>query len=409
MEKFKNSFLWTLFGQLAIVTSQFVIMMLISKVGGIEHIGLYGVITAFVSPIQMFFYLDVGKLLISDRDNLIPIEAYHTFILWTSLAIICFSIIVISIIYRDLSIILLGLSFTFYRAFTNYKEFLFSMFQKIGKVAWMGKLMAIQAFFESVTFLLCFIATRNMVFSFFMLALVNCTVYLLFERRLFLKVSNMYAFGFDWDFQYQKKLFHKSFPLGLSLFLNSFKLNIPRYFLEFMMKDRASLGLFTVFSQCVLAIGYINTAAGKSSLSHLSTLFYDDFIKFKKFLVRICLSSMLSVFIVIIAVFFVGDFLIKVFFGEHFLSGIFILYGLLITRVFIFPTTYLKTAQILLKQYSEQLSITIVSSVVVIVISFITYKSFNVHGLLLALFLGEGVVFLYSVYLVRKGLKRFKE
>lgn len=406
---FKKNFSWTLVGQACNVLAQFVIVIAISRFSNVETVGLYGIITAIVSPVQLFLKLDLGKLLVTsdDFDRVFPY--YHTVAVVMSFLVPLVSVVVCMIIYQDTSIILIVLSFALYRSLLNYREFCYAVYQRFERMDYMGKSLMSLSLFTIVLFLGTFYLTKSLFISFLVVSFQYAISLFLFEtarmKRFFKTEMSLFAY----DKKEIKAILKKGLPMGGTAAATSFKTNIPRYLIEFVLRDRELLGFYTAFLQILNSVGYLNQAMAKTSIGKLSNLYHKSHESFMAFLKKMLLASTgVAVFALVLSILF-GTFFNTLLFGESYGAHNYILILLFVSKVFVMPTTYLKIVQLIVNQINSQFVIMVLGMTVLAALGFLLIPSLSDIGILIALIVSELFILLATAFVAFKKLSYVKE
>lgn len=396
---FRKNFSWGLIGQTANVLSQFIIITCIARIGSIEDVGLYGIVSAIVSPLQLFFLMDIGKIIITEKEIQSKLTDLHFTFILNAFVLSTFSVIIVTIIYDDINTIMTTLGFAFYRAMTNYREFYFSIYQREERLDFMGKSLVNLALISIITFPIIYYFTNKLSISFFVLGIIYLITLRLSEIPNLRKVVN-YNYRYRINWKKQKGIYLTGLSLGSTSFFTSFKSNIPRYIIEYGLKNREILGFYTLFAQCINVVGTINLTAAKSSMGRLTKLFYLNFKSFSKKLFHLSLLSFSGGILVFIIVYFFGDIGVSLLFGGKYIGSIYILNWLMLARIFVLPSTYLKVAQVLFSQIHIQLLIMLISVGVILFAYFILFKDQTIFTLLYSLLISELFVLTSTVAFV---------
>lgn len=402
---FKKNFSWALLGQLATVSTQFLIITTIARIGTVADVGLYGLTSALVSPIQLFFLMDIGKLIIVEKDFEINLKHYHSAFIINCLLMPIISGAIILIIYHDIATLLSAFSIAVYWSLTNYREYYYSIYQRLQRLDFQGKSSIVYAVVSIAVFTITFYVTKVIYIAFFVLSIAYSAVLLLYENRKVKKLcSTKMTIQFSWP--KQKAIFSKGISLGSTAFFTSFKANVPRYIIEYILKNRELLGFYTICAQCVLVIGTINLTAAKSIMGKFSAVFYSERKKFNALLINACLASFISGVVVWLLCLAFGKTALNILFGEQYIHASFILSWLMFSRIFVMPSTYLRITQVLLSQIHSQLAIMFSSIAVIGLCYFCFFSSFKIDGLLYAVVISDFFVLILTAMMVYLGIKK---
>lgn len=399
---FKKSFSWALVGQFANVVTQFLIITSIARIGSVTDVGLYGLIAAIVSPLQLFFLMDIGKLIITDSDFNSNLSHFHSSFIINCALIPIISCIIVAIIYHDTNTLLSALSISTYWSLINYREYYYSIYQRMQRLDFQGKSSLLYAVVSVLVFVAVMYFTKKPYIAFFVLSIAYTAILVLYETRKVKQICNVdLRISFNW--QKQKVIFTKGVSLGTTAFLTSIKANVPRYIIEYFFKNREMLGYYTLYIQCINVIGSINITAAKSMMGRFSSIFHTDKTKFLAMLIRACCISLIGGILLWLLFLVIGKQAINIVFGAKYSSAIFILSWLMISRIFVLPSTYLKITQVLLSQIHSQLIIMLLSILVILACYFGFLSSYNIYGLLYALVISDIFVLVLTSIMVYNG------
>jgi O-antigen/teichoic acid export membrane protein len=406
--KASKNFSWALMGQVLNVVSQFVIITSLARIGTVSTVGTYGLISAIVSPLQLLFLMDINKLIVTDQNLENTISHYYFSIIINAILLITLSTTLIFIIYKEAAITFDCLTISLYWSLTNYREYYYSIYQKIERLDKLGKSLMYSSILNMVVFPVVFFLTKSMSISFLFLSIDLFLFLIFFEIKSCRNVSNLSVNQVKVDLSVQKKIWKKGYSLGSTAFFTSFKSNIPRYIIEYVLKSRTALGYYTLFMQCLNVLGTLNQTAAKTYIGRLTSFFYAEKTKFYKLLARLCGLSILGGLVVLAGILLIGKFLISIVFGAVYADASYILIWLLIARIFVLPTTYLRIAQVLLNQIHIQMVIMLSGGLLLIVLFFAFFKGLNIQGVLYAITFSEFFIFISTLSMVINGARKFK-
>jgi len=407
---FTTNFSWTFIAQIVYVFSQFIIITIIARLGSVADVGQYGIVAAIVSPLQMFFLMDLNKLIVIDKEISRSISHYHLSFILLGIALPTVALLVGWIIYgSDFDLLLLILCFSLYRSAANYREYYFGLYQKVERMDLWAKSLISLSLTTVVVFSILYYCTNVLALAF----LGNCFFYLgvLFvqQKSKFVELLGTSPFKISVSILKQKQILSKGVRLGANSFFISFKSNIPKYIIEFIVKDRVFLGYYTVFSQCTNALGNVNQSLARASIGRLKKLIDTNVNLFRNFLAKISITGVVIALIGTIAVYFLGESIVRTLFGAKYESEVYILLLLTCSYLFVMPATYYKVAQVILNEFNAQLYISILNVVLLIIFSLSAYYiTLDVDSVLYSLILSEIVVLITTYYVVNKRIKSYK-
>ena len=390
------------------MASQFVIITSLARIGNVSTVGTYGLISAIVSPLQLLFLMDMNKLIVTDQNLTNTISHYYFTIILNAICLITISTLLMFFIYRDATITFDCLTISLYWSLTNYREYYYSIYQKFERLDKLGKSLMFCSTLNMIIFPVVFFITKSLSISFFVLS-INLLLFLLFfEIRNCRTVTNLNINHVSVDIKIQKSIWRRGFSLGSTSAFTSFKSNIPRYIIEYVLKSRKYLGYYTLFMQCLNVLGMLNQTAAKTYIGRITSFFYASRKKCYNLLIKICGLSMLGGIAVLIFILIFGNFLIKIVFGPVYVNASYILVWLLVARIFVLPTTYLRIAQVLLNQIHIQIMIMLAGALLVIICFFVFFRDMSINGVLYSITISEFFIFISTLLMVINGERKFK-
>lgn len=400
---FKKNLSWTLVGQGSNMLAQFAIIIGISRISNVETVGLFGIITAIVSPLQLFLKLDLGKLLITTEDFEKSFPYFNVVAVSTSILLPLISVVVYYLIYNDAAIYTI-IAIALYRSMLNYREFCYAIYQKFERMDYMGKSLMRLSFVTIVLFVGTFYFTNNLALSFLALFIQYSISLVLFEFPRVKSFIGQSIFVFKYDKVETLSILKKGTSMGGTAAATSFKSNIPRYLIEFILEDRAILGFYTAFYQLANSMGYLNQTLAKTAIGKMNNLYRSSYSKFRKFFKKIIVVSTSIAVLILFLTVLLGPFVSSLLFGSEYGDYNYILVLLVLARVFVFPATYFKIMQIILNQINSQLVIMIFSMIILLILGLVLVHPYREIGVLAALVISEIFILIATVSLVVKKI-----
>ena len=262
---------WTLAGSVAAAFSQWLLFMVTAKLGSAEMVGQLALSFAIVAPIQALTDLALRPALATDarrdfhfRDYLklrgimvaLAVAAIGAMALWRGGA-------------ASPIIVAIGLQ----KAIESASDLFFGLFQREDRLQWMGQSVVLRSTLASIAFVMVMLVYRNLLIACLAGLVVRIGVFLLHDLARGSLLPEFASVGRSPNGRVGQ-LLKASLPLAFGLFLMSFSVNIPRYFVEERM-GVAALGIFAaliyVFQAGAMLIDAVSQAAcAKLARYHVS-------------------------------------------------------------------------------------------------------------------------------------------
>lgn len=334
------NFSWNLLGSLVYSLSQFLILMILAKLGNPVMVGLYSLGLAITAPIINLTNLQLRQIQATDTNKSgYQFNDYFGLRILAGLIMLFITYVIIIINNYDFEktmiIFLVGLS----KVFDSYSDVVYGQLQQRERMDYIGKSRIIKGVSTIIVVGALLYLTGDIITS---LLALNITWILLFitydKNKIKLFINDIKP---KFNFEKLKKLTILAFPLGIVLMLGSLNTNLPRFFVEKYI-DESALGYFASIAYFLVAGNIFIQSVGQAFSPRLAKLYRDkQFLKYKR--------NIRSLVLLGVVVGFIG-FLISVFFGEFFLTLLydstyaqynFILKLIMISGIFSFSASFL--------------------------------------------------------------------
>jgi O-antigen/teichoic acid export membrane protein len=264
-----KNYSFSFFGNMFSAASQWVVMMLLSKLYGTTQMGYYALAMAWILPLFAFFSLQIRNIHVSDQAGVYGFNVFFkirvvcAFIFFLTIAAIGY------IFYRHIfTIFLLG---GLFKSFEMMSDMIHAEFHKRKRIEVYGKMLMFRSVLSITLNFILFSTIKS-----FQLALISmplaylCSMLVDFRLLHGLKMN----VTFKTDNKLVKKFIATGILTGLSLLLVYLLPNIPRFILE---KYRSSfeLGLFSGYLSLIIFTRIFVQSVVQNSLPYLAQ-YYDE-------------------------------------------------------------------------------------------------------------------------------------
>jgi len=278
------NFSWTFFGNIVYSGCQWGMLVVLAKIGNPEMVGQYGLAMAVATPILALSTLQLRAVLTTDVRERVPFGEYLGFRLVTTvLSLLVIGAIPFVMHYRResaLVVLIIGLG----QALETLSDLYYGRMQFYDHMDRIAKSMIARALLGLGALGATVYLTKSVVWGAVALVLARTVVLLgydinkraqLLPRHADPQVAEqVIASKKDvlrprWNWDTQSELFRTSITLGVIAMLVSLLPNVPRYFIQGSLGERA-LGIFTATAFLVSSGSLIVNALGQSAFVRLA-------------------------------------------------------------------------------------------------------------------------------------------
>jgi O-antigen/teichoic acid export membrane protein len=356
------NFSWVLGGRVMYVASQWAILVVLARWGTPEIVGQFGLALALTAPAFMLAQLGLRDLYATERDPA-SFPVYLTLRLLSLVGALCWVAALVLSGYTaavGAVIALVGAS----KAVESVSDVLFAPTQREERMEYMGRSFVIRGVLTVVAMAAAMYFLRSLVAATAVMLACSALVLLFYDLPNARKVIAVPgAFRVRWDGRAIRALGWTALPLGGVAMIGSLQSNTGRYLLE-MFSDRASLGYFTAVAATVASLDIIIIAMTRSALSRLGAVYRSDMRAFRGELWRLTAIGVMVGLAGLAGGALLGRTLLTLAYGPAYGNAVGILLWLLVGRIAVFAYTYVKAAQVVMRQLNTQLVVSLVSTVV---------------------------------------------
>ncbi|MCX5694962.1 MAG: oligosaccharide flippase family protein [Candidatus Omnitrophica bacterium] len=326
----KKNFAWTLLGNLIYGSYQWLILIVLAKLGSAEIVGQFALAMAITTPIIIFTNLSLRGVQATDSKGQYGFGYYLILRLITSFLalILIYSVINFCGYVGQIKMVILIIGIA--KGVESISDVFYGLFQQHEWMSRISKSMIIKGLSSLGVFILIFFVTRDLIWCSMGLVLTWLAVLVVYDVHggiIILHLNNKCAY-YVFLKNYFKGILHLSFkfkkiinlmllalPLGITMLLSSLYVNIPRYFIEQLLGLKM-LGIFSALYAIYGFGGVVINALGQSSLPRLANEYgKGNLTAFRKLLFKLVTIATIAGGIGILLVSFFGKGILFLFYG----------------------------------------------------------------------------------------------
>ncbi len=347
-ENLKKNMLWNAAGNLIFLGCQWLITVLVTKLGNFTDAGLLSLAMSVSATFQTVAMFGIRSFQVSDIENKYSDTQYVGFRIISCLAAMT-GCIVFSLVSGYLGGQLLAIFlFMLFRLSENFSDVIHGIAQKNGRLDIAGKAYAIKGIGILVVYLVTYLLTKNINLSIGAMALLSWAATILYDILTVKKLS-----GFRlWERKLRWfPLAKETAPLCVYLFISAAMATVPKLVLERQMGED-TLGIYSsVFAPALLissAAGYLYSPFVPTFAERYKEKSYKSFWKLFG-----GITLAISVFgaVALVAAHFFGELALKLLFGDKILAYTYLLIPVLIAIFASAIFTFIATLSVVIRDF----------------------------------------------------------
>lgn len=386
----RQSFAWTAAGNVFYAASQWIVLVLLARLGSPQVVGEFALATAISSPIFALSSLKLRSVQAADVLSDFPFNTYLSVRIITSLSAI---VLVVAIaIFGGFSaslawvISLVGLS----KAIESGSDILHGLQQRYERMETVSKSLGIKGLLSVGSFSLAYILSDSLAGGILGLVFAwgaTLTFFDIPQGRL--QISNASAGSQnirpsrDWDDVFRVACL--AAPLGATVAIGSLAANVPRYFAGGMLSTQ-DLGVFAAISYIMVAGTLLISSISQAATPRLSLLFRTGKVDNHLQLVLQLLALGAAIGLAgIVIVALIGDDVLRIVYGVEYAryQSLFLL--IMINAAVSYSYVFLGTALTSMRKFTVQLPVHVAGLAILTLACLISIPRFGLIGVPLAM------------------------
>lgn len=289
---------WAAIGSCAAAGGQWLILVLLAKLGTPTILGRFALGLAVTGPIMLLANLQLRSLQAVDATRRHSFGDY----LALRIATTCLAILVIGGCClapgRSAESSMLILSVGVWRGMDALGEIAHGLFQQRERMDLVACSQILRAALALAALAAVLAATGNLVLGVWTMAGVGALAFGSFELPLAVRLlgaQQIVALRPRWNARELRRLASRAFPLGVAMMLSSLLVNIPRYAISHNHGE-AALGAYAAVASLLVVVSLLTTALGQSASPRLARLCADgQWSDYHRLILRlVCLGAALG-------------------------------------------------------------------------------------------------------------------
>lgn len=387
-------------GNVVYAVSQWLLLIVLAKLGGEQVIGVYALALAVVSPTFSLGNMNLRAMQATDTDKSVGFGSYARFRHLSSLVSILVCISVGAIFYKDkielcLSIVCLA----FYKYFESQSDLVHGYLQKLERMSLIANSIMLRGIGNVIVISTIFYITHDLVQSLAVSIIKSWVIY------RFVDLRNKNNLGEE-RFHVNKtclELFAVAWPLGIVVFANTLNLNIPRYFIA-EYSDETMVGIFASISYFIVAGSTLVNAIGLSASPRLAKLGVNNPVQFRVLSRQIFLLITLVGMIGVLIASYLGQFILELVYTDSIAKYHELFVQIMWAGVAIYASSAAGTCVTALRDFKSQGVLAIITVLVMLLSSYWLIREHSLPGAAAAIAITHVVKLIW--FWIRYLLKR---
>jgi len=259
------NFAWAVAGNLVSAAAQWLVVVILARLGGASTVGAYTIALAIAGPVFLFANLHLRTVQATDVGSEFGFSSYFTLRALTSALCMLALVAGALLLPRSVGGLLIAIAAT--KACESGSEILYGRLQFEERMDRIGKSMILRSLCLALMMggaLQCGLGPIPGAWG----GVAGAFLVFLYDRKS-LSVAGILPPGFSFDFRELVRLARLAAPLAVVLLFMSLNTNIPRYLLASLTSER-EVGLFSALGYVALAANTLVMALGQASSPSLA-------------------------------------------------------------------------------------------------------------------------------------------
>ncbi len=259
---------WVFVGNVVFAASQWILLVVLAKLGTVEEVGLFALANAISAPVFMLSDLNLRAYLATDAGDEFPFATYlacRAFASGLALASI-FVVGVYASQSKESFIVLMAVSSA--KAFESLSTVVFGLYQKQGRMRWLAGSLTLKSLLAIVAFTSALLITRRLDLSVLALAASRLIAFVVYDLPHARRLTSLTHF---WAAPGVAQLARSALPLGVIMMLTSLNSNLALYFIESLLGTIA-VGYFAAILYLITTARIVINALSQAASPRLAQL-----------------------------------------------------------------------------------------------------------------------------------------
>ena len=377
MKKDKN-FLWNMIGTTLNSFLSLFLLIIVTRINGIEMSGSFSFIFTLTLILQMFSNYGGRIYQVSDYKNEFSFQEYLGSRVKTSLLSIIFFIIMCFFYKFDLKLSVVAISLMALRLLETFSDVFYASFQKHNQLYKVGVSLTAKSLLILLLFLILEVITKNILISSLGILLASILVFAFYDLPNIRKIE-------EFKFIYNNRVYSQSKYIFMFGFITQLILNVGR-FIGMKTLDEVEIGYLGILMMIPTVMTLISGFIIQPEIVNLTKLYEkkknEEFDKSLKNISKTIIKF--SILCIILAV-TIGPFALKILYQLDFNKYRLAFVLLILAGTFNGITTIYSNALTIFRKTKEQFNYYVVVLIINLVVSYLASLNFGLNGVIAAL------------------------
>lgn len=397
MKKDKN-FLWNMIGTTLNSFLSLFLLIIVTRINGIELSGSFSFIFTLTLILQMFSNYGGRIYQVSDYKNEFSFQEYLGSRVKTSLLSIIFFIIMCFFYKFDLKLSVVAISLMALRLLETFSDVFYASFQKHNQLYKVGVSLTAKSLLILLLFLILEVITKNILISSLGILLASILVFAFYDLPNIRKIE-------EFKFIYNNRVYSQSKYIFMFGFITQLILNVGR-FIGMKTLDEVEIGYLGILMMIPTVMTLISGFIIQPEIVNLTKLYEkkknEEFDKSLKNISKTLIKF--SILCIILAV-TIGPFALKILYQLDFNKYRLAFVLLILAGTFNGITTIYSNALTIFRKTKEQFNYYVVVLIINLVVSYLTSLNFGLNGVIGSLMISMLIQSILFKLSYRGGLK----
>lgn len=396
-----------LVGNGAFAFAQWLQLSLIAKYCSLETLGLFTLTLGVISPIYLFFGLQLRTLIVTNIRPEVSFNVYFKLRIYSSILAFLFTLL-LALVISDFSILPFFILLSFQKILEGFSELFNSIQQHKERMDVLARSMLLKAAAIIFSILLGLLVFNSLFIAFFFIILIYISIIYFNDYKVYCKDATK-GISFSVSRKVLLSVGRTALPLGIVLLVVSLNANISKYFIEYF----AGTGIQAIYSSItyILVIGlFVVDSLGQTFVPRISKYYFNkNYPSFVKIVCVFLLSSIIIGLSLFLLSFFFGSELLQLLFNSKIASYNVFFTKYMLVSLLVFVASSLGFTLTAMGEFKIQPYINIFILLLNVVLSFFLIKHFLLDGIIIVL----GICFFAQIiitghFIIKAILKNLK-